>query len=326
MEFIRKKKDYSKYNEHLLFAIDLELILTQKCNLACEHCMRGACSNKEISEEVLDATFSKFAYIDNLALGGGEIALVPHTIRKVTAALKKYNTTIHHCNFTSNGTVVNQETLDALKELQDYIVSCNDHPHLFTSPPEQKDVPMFVCFSFDDYHLKEMIRRKFTLEQLFDNIAKYQQVFGTEAIECRAECDMDIYDEGRAKYITKNVRKAPIQILTGAKYPFINLKDQALLMGNIICVSCDGEIIPTNISFANESVYSFGNIKTDSNATILANMNAYETNDNGYNKAREKLWKEMTAPIKVQKKYHTLLSYKTKMFMEMLEASVQKQQ
>ena len=65
---------------------------------------------------------------------------------------------------------------------------------------------------------------------------------------------------------------------------------------------------------------------SEANATMLANMNAYETNDNGYNKAREKLWKAMTAPVKVQKKYHTLLSYKTRKFMEMLEASVQKQQ
>ena len=89
MELFRKKKDMSKYDKYDFASDDLELILTQKCNFTCEHCMRGECSNKEITEDVLDATFKKFIYIENLALGGGEIALAPHLVRLVTKKLKK---------------------------------------------------------------------------------------------------------------------------------------------------------------------------------------------------------------------------------------------
>ena len=44
----------SKYNNYDFACIDLELILTQKCNFSCEHCMRGNCTNKEISEFAIE--------------------------------------------------------------------------------------------------------------------------------------------------------------------------------------------------------------------------------------------------------------------------------
>ncbi len=324
MERLKKYKDMSKFDNYPLFCVDLELILTQNCNLACAHCMRGQCSNKEIEESVLDATFSKFAYVDNLALGGGEIALVPDKIRNVTKYLKKHKTIVHHCNFTSNGTVVSDEVIDALKELYDYVVSCDDKLQIFSYDARQKDVPMFVCFSFDDYHLEQLIKKGITTEQLFDNIAKYQKVFGTKAIECRMECDIDVYDMGRAKSLPGEVKKVPIDIITKTRNPFINLSDKAILLGNIVCVSCDGEIIPTNISFSEEKTYSYGNVKTSTNSQILMNMQAYETNDNGYNRARNKMRKAMTAPKRLLKKCYPLLSYKEHMFMEQLQMSVKK--
>ena len=95
MEFIKKKTDMSKYDNYKLACMDLEIILTQKCNLTCSHCMRGDCMGKEISEEVLDALFKKVIYIENLALGGGEITLVPEKIRLVTQKLKEYNIIVH---------------------------------------------------------------------------------------------------------------------------------------------------------------------------------------------------------------------------------------
>ena len=326
MEFKRKKEDMSKYNNYDFACIDLELILTQKCNLACEHCMRGECSNKEISEDVLDATFKKFIYIDNLALGGGEIALTPHLVKMVTKKLKEHDVVIHHVNFTSNGTIVSDELLTALKELEQYIYSCEDRTHLFKNIPGEKNVPMFVCFSFDDYHLNQMIKKDITLEQLFDNIAKYQKIFGKKAIECRMESDLDIYDTGRAKNLPKSANKVPLSKMLSYPYPFIDLKNEALLIGNIITISCDGEIIPANIPFSEEKRLSFGNVKEISNEKLLTNLKAYKTNGNGWNKARFAMWKNLTAPKKLQKKYKPMLSYKLYKFTEMLESAVQKQQ
>lgn len=325
MELIKKKEDMSKYDDSCLFCKNLELIITQKCNLSCEHCCRGDCSNKEISEDVLDEVFKRFVYIDNLGLGGGEIALVPHLVKKVTAVLKKYQTNVQHFNFSSNGTIVSDELIKALKELYDYVESCNkEKPSLFSVPEGEKNIPISVCFSFDDYHLNQVINKGITIEELFENIAKYQKAFGQDAILCRSECDMDVFDEGRAKNLT-NARKVPLKIAK-AKYPFINFNDKALLLGNIIAISCDGEIVPANISFADEKLYSFGNITTSSNGQILSNMKAFETDYKGYEESLKKMWKQYTAPKRIQKKYLPMLNFKQQNFMEKLELAIQKEQ
>lgn len=325
MIFTKKTKDMSKYENRKFACIDLELILTQKCNLACEHCMRGECSNKEISEDVLDETFKKFVYIDNLALGGGEIALTPHLIKMVTEKLKDNDVVVHHANFTSNGTIVSEELLNSLKELEDYIKSCDNRTQLFKSSDDEKDIPLFVCFSFDDYHLNQIIKKGITLEQLFDNIAKYQKVFGLESIECRMDSDMDIYDAGRAKSLPKSANKVPLSQMLSHPYPFVELTNGAILLGNIITISCDGEIIPANIPFANEKLYSFGNIKEISSSKLLSNLKAYETDGNGYNKARIKMYNKMTAPKSIQRKMRPMLKNKLNNFYYLLHKAVEKQ-
>lgn len=327
MELIRKKQDMSKYDNFKIGCIDLEIILTQKCNLACQHCMRGDCTGKEISEDVLDALFSKVVYVENLALGGGEIALVPDKIKLLTQKLKKHKTIVHHSNFTSNGTLVSNEVLDALAELRDYVVSCENAPSLFKPAKDEKDVPMFVCFSFDDYHLDQIIKNNISIEKLFHNIALYQKRFGEDAIQCRMECDMDIYDEGRAKNLPASEQKVSMQKVLSEPYPYIESKIRDFIfLGNIICVSCDGNIIPVNIPFSSEKALSFGNVKTDSTSQILSNMKTIKTDDRGFNKARADLFKAMTAPKQLQKKYKPYLNEKLRIFFTNLEIMSQEMQ
>ena len=327
MELYRKKQDYLQYNNYKIACMDLEIILTQKCNLSCEHCMRGDCMGKEISEEVLDALFKKVIYIENISLGGGEITLVPEKIKMITQKLKENKVIVHQANFTTNGTVVCEEVLDALSELRAYVESCEEQPHLFTVPKDEQNIPLYACFSFDDYHLNQIIERGITIEELFKNIARYQQRFGDDAIQCRLECDMDVYDEGRAKFLPASEHKVNMQKVLSEPYPFIDYESQNfLLLGNVPCVTCEGNIVPANISFASENALSFGNIVTDSISTILSNMNAQKTDGKGYNHAREKLFKAMTAPKHLQKQYKPMLLEKQRIFFQNLAIILQEMQ
>ena len=327
MELFKKKQDLSKYDDYELAFMDLEVILTQKCNLSCAHCMRGDCMGKEISEEVLDALFQKVIYVDNLALGGGEITFAPDKIRLLTEKLKEYGTIVHHVNFTSNGTNASPEAIEALKELYDYVESCDNQPHLFKPSPKEKNVPMFVCFSFDDYHINQILEKGFTIEQIFANIATFHKVFGKQAIECRMECDMDVYDEGRAKNLPASAHKVPMQKVLKEPYPFVDLEPRKIiLIGNIPCISCDGNVIPTNIAFASEEALSFGNVVTDSTSQILSTMNSFKTDARGYNNARVKLYKAMTAPKHLQKQYKPMLVEKLHIFQSNLEYMLEKMQ
>jgi organic radical activating enzyme len=325
MEFLRKKKDLSKYDSCKLGFDNLEIILTQKCNLACEHCMRGNCTNKEISEEVLDSLLSKTLYIENLALGGGEITLVPEKIKLLTRKLKEHKTIVHHANFTSNGILVSDDIIEALTELRDYILSCKEEMNLFEPEKDEIYTPLYICFSFDDFHLNQIINKGITIETLFENIATYQKHFGDDSIQCRMECDIDFYNEGRAKNLPASAQKISMQKVLTTPYPILKSNNlDFILIGNVPCVSCDGNIIPTNVSFESEKALSFGNILTDPISQILSNMNVLISNEKQFNKTQVKIFKTMTAPKKLQKKYKPYLNEKEHIFFTNIEIMSQR--
>lgn len=304
MEFYRKKKDMSFVDEKHVGAKEVEIILTQKCNLACEHCMRGDATNKEITEDVFDAIFDKLFYIDNLSLGGGEISLSPHLIRLLTSSLKKHNTILHGINFSTNGTHVSDEFLDALDELRQYIISCNDKPAFFVCPdPNDKHEPVYVCFSFDDYHLLSMLNQGITLEQLYDNAGKYYNRFSVNAVRCRLSCDVDVYDTGRAKNLNSEESvKKPLPDPSKLVYPYMVSK-KAVILGGILTFSCDGEVIPPNIEFSQEKQLSWGNIKTEPLSEILSNMSTKKVSWLTFDGEYRKLFKLISAPKRAWKKY-----------------------
>ena len=41
---------------------DLGIELTQKCNLTCSHCFRGAARNRNISKEIIEKVFDEIIY------------------------------------------------------------------------------------------------------------------------------------------------------------------------------------------------------------------------------------------------------------------------
>ena len=68
----------------------LTLEVTRKCNLACEHCMRGDAKNVNMTYDVIDKVLDneEINSINQLGFSGGEPTLVPdliiYTIDKIT--------------------------------------------------------------------------------------------------------------------------------------------------------------------------------------------------------------------------------------------------
>ena len=59
MALFRKLKDLSGFDNKLIMLDNAELILTRKCNLACEHCMRGNPENVLMTQEVMEQFFAR---------------------------------------------------------------------------------------------------------------------------------------------------------------------------------------------------------------------------------------------------------------------------
>ena len=303
MEFTKKKKDMSFLDERKLASKEFEIILTQKCNLSCKHCMRGDGFGKEISAEVLDGIFSKFFYIENLSLGGGEISLSPKTIRLLTEKLKEHNVIVKCVNFTSNGVSASDEFLESLSELRDYVISCADMPSFFANIKEPLE-PLIACFSFDDFHLQEMIDRGIEFDQIYSTVAKYQKLFSEKAIECRISCDVDIINSGRAKNIPDKIRKVKAFNPSDWIYQYLNSKTKPVtLFGGVLCVSTDGEVIPPNTPFKDEKIVSFGNIVSDKASQIFSNMTTKEVTSKGFDREYNKMFNKLSAPWLLWRKY-----------------------
>ena len=68
----------------------LGMIVTERCNLECEHCLRGCRSNKIMSDDVIEATLSNFDYIETLAICGGEVTLSLDVVEKIINYIIKH--------------------------------------------------------------------------------------------------------------------------------------------------------------------------------------------------------------------------------------------
>lgn len=302
MKLIKKKKDMSFLEDKKIALLNAEIILTQKCNLSCPHCMRGCSTNKEISPEALDGFFSKICHIDQLSLGGGEITLSTNSIRLLTQKLKEHNIGVMRADFASNGLFVNDEVLDALDELKKYIEECRKKTSGFFIPTDNKpDMPLYTTFSFDDFHIKEILKQKHDYNDIFQNILRYKARFGFDAIECRDACDVDIYNTGRAKNLKTFIKKTKPLKPSDYAYPYYERKDMCLF-GGILTLSTDGLIIPPNIAFEDEEILKFGDIKTDKLSQIFANMKTYPTKD--LTQEYNKMIKKLSAPNHRWKKYY----------------------
>ena len=67
----------------------LSIMVTGRCNMTCEHCLRGDPVPDDISDNVLNEFFSKTKFISELILSGGEPTLAIPRMNKILELMKK---------------------------------------------------------------------------------------------------------------------------------------------------------------------------------------------------------------------------------------------
>ena len=81
----------------LKIAGHLAIEVTQRCNLNCDHCLRGCARNVNITKEIIDKTLDNFEHISSITFTGGEPTLNPeaiiYTIDKYAAGIISINVT-----------------------------------------------------------------------------------------------------------------------------------------------------------------------------------------------------------------------------------------
>lgn len=233
---------------------NLGMIIGEKCNLNCGHCLRGKCSNKVMSDDVISATLDQIDYIGNLAICGGEPTLALKQLESVLTYITEHKVLLDEVTLVINGTIYSEKLL----ELLDYI-----YEYLTIFKNREKRVSFTI--SHDPYHLKE-IERLNLRQQYLENILKYKEskyFFGLQKLYGK------LFREGNAEKLSDEltVPLRPMKVVSTyvGKFHRLDTKKGVCNIGPLITVNTDGILTECDASYEHQlEKYNYGNVLTDS--------------------------------------------------------------
>lgn len=246
---------------------NLALIVTEKCNLNCAHCLRGGCSDKVMSDEVIKATLDQFEFIGNLTICGGEPTLALDRVEKVFNYIAENKIFVGNVSFTINGTIYSSEFLRLLDYVEPYLEF--DKSSLSSA---------IFAISWDKFHYDEICRLNLS-DIWIENIIKYGE--NKHFYDLR-KITNKLFREGNAvnldPSITVPLRPMPIY-MSYYKKGLFNIarfdKDGGkCFIGPLVTVNVDGIVTECDASLEHQrTIYNYGNIFDDSIENICLNNN-----------------------------------------------------
>lgn len=109
-------------NEKIAFG-SLSVELTRRCNLKCEHCMRGDAQNIDISKSVIDNLLEQVCVFHRLHFTGGEPFLAKEEMIYMLQQIRKKGIVLMHIQIITNGMLFDNEIAKELIETNKYIQS-----------------------------------------------------------------------------------------------------------------------------------------------------------------------------------------------------------
>lgn len=193
--------------------------VTRRCNMKCEHCLRGEPQNKSIKIEYVNELFSKINSIGCVTFTGGEPSLVPHIIRNIMVSANHYGVDIGNFYIVTNAKKVTPSFLETLTYVYN---QCTENE--ISS----------ICYSNDRYHENQTYEQLTKLEEW----AEYE-MGNSDLVNPRISRDSRyqpmIIREGRAGWGEKENKKE--------KFRFEYYGDTINIMDEPIYLNCNGYII-----------------------------------------------------------------------------------
>lgn len=271
-----------------LAAANLGLIITEKCNLNCAHCLMGGCTKKVMSDEVIEATLLQFKYIMNLSICGGEPLLAIDRIEKIFSFIIENKILVEHLSITINGTIYSDTFLSLLKYFENFINRRNS-----------SNVKTNFRISYDDFHKAEVIRLNL-LQEYLENVKRYSQ----SPYFCGlATLGKKVVREGNAERLdlsmTIPLKKYKSYMTYVGSDNKLDIENGFCYIGPYITVNVDGIITECDASNKNQrEIYNYGNVLTDSIEEIFLNQQARILKPSKWNRAVDK---EILNYIKIYK-------------------------
>ena len=190
----------------------LAIEITRRCNIACEHCLRGDAQDVDILPKYIDSLFKQINCINHLAITGGEPSLKPDAIAFIVTALRRYNVSVDTFFIATNGVKITKKFVDACWLLYEHV--------------ENKEHSS-VEISNDEFHIKE---KQYEDIMLLD-LPFYRKRYKEEAYSYPD--GISLHKEGRGNAI-KRAKKL-------TRTSFIETKED--FMNGVIYLNVNGELI-----------------------------------------------------------------------------------
>lgn len=258
-----------------LFIQNLGLITTEKCNLKCRHCMRGTCTNKDMSEDVVKKTLEQIDAIGNLTICGGEPTLAIPSLENILTYIVDNNITLGCATITINGTIYSEELLRLFDYLDEYL------------NPKTKETRTFIGISKDPFHIEEIIKKGLK-EQYIENAKKYTE--SKHFYEYR-EITQKLFREGRAEELPEEIT-VPLK-----PWPIVVSydKDSVCSIGPLICVNVDGIVTDCDASIEHQrTIYNYGSVFNESIEDICLKIGEVVPERKWYRKTGKIMKKQLT--------------------------------
>ncbi len=88
---------------------NLVIEVTRKCNIKCEHCLRGNAQNKVLDTKYIDTLLDQVTYISNICFTGGEPSLATEVCEYTLSLIKERQIGIGFFFIATNGVNVPEE-------------------------------------------------------------------------------------------------------------------------------------------------------------------------------------------------------------------------
>lgn len=218
----------------------LVIEVTRKCNIRCEHCLRGNPQRKEIANETIDKLLKGVTYISTVTFTGGEPSLNVPAIRHFTKVIKAKGIELGGFYLITNGKVASLELVHALLDL-----------YAAVSPWDRNEC-CSLMISNDQWHDAQCSTKE--ARELYEGLAFFRPEHKSNYM---------VISEGRAS--KWGSRPVPLGSI------IVGLDDD----GNVECIEEDvyvnvlGDVVPScDLSYQSQEKYKIGNVHTETLAEI----------------------------------------------------------
>ena len=254
--------------------------ITRKCNMSCDHCMRGEAQNKSMSKEVIDAALDNVTFVDTIFVTGGEPCLEPELIAYVIDQIVARNIGLMYFGIVTNGSILDKRIADSLNKIGRYIheyrvgnLNGNTEMLMRLDREEEIQPPAMFVMSLDEFHNKLIADQDSFLRYYHKNCNKYVEV---SIKDWKADEDAELHlERGKNKILTSTGRAKENQYIQNNYITYERRPPFRTVLGDkcvetSVYIGVNGTVgYCTNSSFEEIDITSMGSILKEPLSEIL---------------------------------------------------------